>query len=110
MAQKGPGAVLAHDVMLALQQVDGAVVSGKRPNPAAIALRLGLRLRPVVGATYSFDGEVITYDAMQPLTRQREDIARACAVHLLRSRPGTGIKDSPATPISGAANEAFDLD
>lgn len=89
----------ALEMTQALQQLSG----GDKPNPAAIAVRLGLRLRPVVGALYSFDGAEITYDANQPLVRQREDIARACLVHMLGSRV------PPQMSLTAAARDLFDI-
>lgn len=52
-------------------------------DPEAVAVQLGLELRPVVGGVYRFDGAVIEYDASQPLTAQRRDVANAVAVALL---------------------------
>lgn len=49
-----------------------------RPTPEAAAARLGLELRPRVGAAYSYDGQTITYDARLSRVQQREAIARAC--------------------------------
>lgn len=98
--------MFALEVKQAVKQIDGTAHTGRKPNPAAIAIRLGLRLQPVVGATYSFDGETITYDARQPLELQRTDIARACVVHLMHSR----LRQSPDVSLTDAARAAFELE
>ena len=85
---------------------NSAVPQATKPNPAAIAVQLGLRLRPIAGAAYAFDGETITYNLSQPLALQRREIARACVVHLLHAH----LRTAPMVSITEAALKLFDVE